>query len=168
MNNEDCIVVLPSGPTTFRSTTVKPYFTEKDQENQEPARPGITENQEDKDTITVELPADHTPQITNQPPKRRRGRPRKIPLPDLEAYIGTADTQFAQSRQKEVNGLIDKGVFQLVHKIDIPHGIRIFNSRFVDEIKNKGTDQAFEKSRLVVQAYNDEGKTVVLTQSLTI
>jgi hypothetical protein len=96
-----------------------------------------------------------------------------MPLPDtnvsdIEVYIGVADTQFTHSRQKEVNGLIDKGVFQLVHKIDIPHGIRIFNSRFVDEIKNKGTDRAFEKSRLVVQAYNDEGKTVVLTQSPTI
>ena len=148
INNEDCIVALPSGPTTFRSTAVKPYFQEK--KGQEP---GITENQEDEDTITVELPLDytHTPQITAQPPKRRRGRPRKVPLldtntTDLEAYISTADTQFEQSRQKEVNGLIDKGVFQLVHKIDIPQGIRIFNSRFMDKIKNKGTDQAFKKS----------------------
>ena len=60
MNNEDCIVTLPSRPTVFRSMTVKPYFTEKDQENQEPVQPGITENQEDEDTITVELPLDYT------------------------------------------------------------------------------------------------------------
>ena len=35
-------------------------------------------------------------------------------------------------------------------------------------MKNKGTDKAFEKSRLVVQAYNDEEKSIVLTQSPTI
>jgi hypothetical protein len=38
----------------------------------------------------------------------------------------------------------------------------------MDEIKNLGTDKAFEKSRLVVQAYNNQGKELVLTQSLII
>jgi hypothetical protein len=47
-------------------------------------------------------------------------------------------------------------------------GIRLFNSRFVDEVKSKGTDNAFEKSRLVVQAYNNQEKELVLTQSPTI
>jgi hypothetical protein len=55
-----------------------------------------------------------------------------------------------------------------VRLTDIPQGVRLFNSRFVDEIKNKGTDKAFEKSRLVVQAYNDSEKELVLTQSPTI
>ena len=59
MNNEDCIVTLPSSPTTFRSTSVKPYFTEKDQENQ-PIQPATTDNQENEDTITVKLPLDYT------------------------------------------------------------------------------------------------------------
>lgn len=56
------------------------------------------------------------------------------------------------SRQKEIPGLLEKGVFQVVNSKDGPVGIRVFNSRFVDEIKNAGTDKAFEKSRLVVQA----------------
>jgi len=38
---------------------------------------------------------------------------------------------------------------------DVLQGVCIFNSRFVDEIKHFGTDKAFEKSRLVVQAYNN-------------
>jgi hypothetical protein len=113
-NNEDCIVTLPSRLTTFRSMTVKLYFAEKDQENQ-PAQPGTTD-QENEDSITVKLPADYTPQITAQPPKCQHSRPRKIPLldtnvTDLEVYISTADTQFIQSHQKEVNGLIDKRAF---------------------------------------------------------
>ena len=58
------------------------------------------------------------------------------------------------------------GVFQLVAQI--PSGARLFNSRFVDEVKNPGTEKAFEKSRLVVQAYNDPEKDIVLTQSPTI
>jgi hypothetical protein len=64
--------------------------------------------------------------------------------------------------------LLEKGVFQFVDESVVPHGTRIFNSRFVDEVKHKGTDQAFEKSRLVVQAYNDQGKELILTQSPTI
>lgn len=76
--------------------------------------------------------------------------------------------QFVASRQKEVSGLLEKGVFKLVNFSEIPPGARIFNSRFVDEIKNLGTDKTFEKSRLVVQAYNDLNKTSVLTQSPTI
>ncbi|KAI0998668.1 hypothetical protein K3495_g9527 [Podosphaera aphanis] len=45
--------------------------------------------------------------------------------------------------------------------------MRIFNSRFVDEIKGKGTDSPYEKSRLVIQAHNDWGKEFVSTQSPT-
>jgi hypothetical protein len=46
--------------------------------------------------------------------------------------------------------------------------VRIFNSQLVNEVKGKATDMPFEKSRLVVQAHNDEGKEMILTQSLTI
>ena len=38
----------------------------------------------------------------------------------------------------------------------------------VNEIKGKATDAPFEKSRLVIQGYNDDGKEVILTQSPTI
>jgi hypothetical protein len=77
-------------------------------------------------------------------------------------------TQYRISRQKELTGLLEKGVFEIVKLIDVPKGTRLFNSRFVDEIKNPGTDSAFEKSRLVVQAYNDNEKELVITQSPTI
>jgi hypothetical protein len=51
---------------------------------------------------------------------------------------------------------------------DIPQGVYIFNSRFVNEIKHPSTNKAFEKSRLVIQAYNDQRKDLVLMQSPTI
>jgi len=33
---------------------------------------------------------------------------------------------------------------------DIPQGVRIFNSRFINEIKHLGTNKAFKKLRLIV------------------
>lgn len=68
-------------------------------------------------------------------------------------------------RDQRING---ERTFKIVQTADIPPNTRIFKSRFLDEIKNPITDRAFEKSRLVVQAYNDEGKDMVLTQSPTI
>jgi hypothetical protein len=44
---------------------------------------------------------------------------------------------------------LKKGVFEVVNTVDVPQGVRIFNSWFVDEIKHAGTDKAFKKSRLV-------------------
>jgi hypothetical protein len=58
-------------------------------------------------------------------------------------------------------------VFKIVKASEVPEEVRIFNSRFVDEIKLKD-DVLFMKSRLVVQAYNDNEKKLVLTQSPTI
>ena len=57
--------------------------------------------------------------------------------------------------------MLEKGVFEVA--TTVPEGTRIFNSRFVDEVKNKGTDKALNKSRLVVQAYHDQEKHTVLT-----
>jgi hypothetical protein len=88
-------------------------------------------------------------------------------MADVTIYLQN-DTQFSASRQKEITGLLEKGVFKITKLTDVPQGVRLFNSRFVDEVKNAGTSKAFEKSRLVVQAYNDQGKELVLTQSPTI
>lgn len=77
-------------------------------------------------------------------------------------------TGFVESRRKELNGLFDSNVFSIIEEQDIPPGIRIFGSRFVDTIKNEGTEKAFEKSRLVVQGYNDHDKAHILTQAPTI
>jgi hypothetical protein len=71
------------------------------------------------------------------------------------------NAQFQASRQSEVLGLLEKGVFEVAS--DILKGVCIFNSRFIDEVKNKGTNKAFIKSRLMVQAYGNDEKHLVLT-----
>ena len=75
---------------------------------------------------------------------------------------------FCISLIKEIKGLLKKEVFKLVNPKDIPQGNRVFNSRFVNKIKNPGSNKAFKKSRLVVQAYNNLEKDLILTQSPTI
>jgi hypothetical protein len=174
VEGETCTVKLPSGPTSFRSTVVKPYLQPESTESDPEINPKPQEPEVDK---TTQSPVESRPQplqeAAPQPvPKRGRGRPRKYPLltamADITIYLQDNATQFSASRQKELTGLLEKGVFEVVKLVDVPDGIRLFNSRFVDEIKNPRTDLAFEKSRLVVQAYNDEEKKLVLTQSPTI
>jgi hypothetical protein len=69
------------------------------------------------------------------------------------------------SQRKEINRLLKKGVFTVVTDSDVLQGVRIFNLRFINEIKHPSTNKAFKKSRLVIQAYNNQGKDLVLTQS---
>jgi hypothetical protein len=45
---------------------------------------------------------------------------------------------------------------------------RIFNFRFVDEIKHSEIIKVFEKSRLIVQTYNNQDKGMILTQVFLI
>jgi hypothetical protein len=122
-------------------------------------------------------------------PRRLVKRPERYNEPDISVFFNkddetvfieedldsaelfttsTSSDEWKASRLKEVKGLCDKGVFRSCKKEDIPEGTRIFKCRFVDEIKNKGTSKEFRKSRLVIQAFLDSGKTSVLTQLPTI
>ena len=63
-----------------------------------------------------------------------------------------ADVQSAQyitSRQKEIVGLFKKDV-KIVTIKNIPSNAQIFNSHFIDEIKNPGTDKVSKKNWLVI------------------
>lgn len=54
--------------------------------------------------------------------------------------------QYTTFRQKEITGLLEKGVCEIVTSKNIPSNARIFNLRFVNKIKNPGTDKVYEKS----------------------
>jgi hypothetical protein len=158
LERETCKVQLPSGPTDFRTTVVKPYLqpepeSEDEEDEEEPA--------EQDDTLQDEQPRRNTHR-NRRPPARFRQNTVDISI-FLQDDLQPPSPLYTDSRRKELNGLLEKGVFELVDIADVPQGVRIFNSRFVDQIKDAGTDKAFEKSRLVVQAYNDQGKELVLT-----
>jgi hypothetical protein len=197
IDRETCHVQLPSGPTDFRSTVVKPYHINEEEETEEENNSG-TNDEIDIQNENANTPTNQTP----EPLRRNPERPRRLPTKfrqnhaDISVFLGNSrkdspgvpenpkennttvkskdlpekppTPSFVESRQKEIDGLLEKGAFEFTHSSAVPDGTRIFGSRFVDEIKNPGTEKAFEKSRLVVQAYNDKGKDAILTQSPTV
>jgi hypothetical protein len=86
----------------------------------------------------------------------------------FDSIVHIALSQFAASRQKKINDLIKKNVFQSINKNDVSFDVRIFNFQFINEIKHFDIDKAFEKSRFVVQTFNDQNKNLMLIQSLII
>jgi hypothetical protein len=98
------------------------------------------------------------------PVKRGRGRPQKHlvtenapvkELPPANISMLVQETSFTNSQRKEINRLLKKGIFVAVTKEDVLQGVCIFNLRFVNKIKHLGTNRAYKKSRLVMQAYNN-------------
>ncbi len=75
---------------------------------------------------------------------------------------------FVESKRKKVNDLFKRQVFEIIIISKMSKNIRIFNFCFVDEIKHSDTSQTYEKSRLIVQTYNDHEKTLMLTQAFII
>jgi hypothetical protein len=87
---------------------------------------------------------------------------------DSSSSTFTLISTFAESRRKEINDLLKRQMFELIIISKVFKNVRIFNFRFVDEIKHSDTSQKYEKSRLIVQIYNDHEKTLMLTQAFTI
>src|SRR3981189_1291086 len=222
-NGETCTVAMPHGPTNFRSTVVKPYYTEEaleDEQQRDQANEQQHGEQEQDQAGQISQSDDNEIIVdTNQHQRRGRGRPRgsrNKPKPAInphhvteditdfndqfvtaiikeletsmafmtskeqadmelslklrkEAIITTPGEPFEASWNQEINGLIGKGVFKFGEDDPKKHAsVRIFNSRLINEVKGKATNSPYEKSRLVIQAYNDEGKEIILTQSPTI
>lgn len=148
----------------------------------------------DEDHDDYQAPSEPQPDPQFQPRRSQRlGRFADKHIPDH--WIGTADhwitekekdaielsremrkkglivapgEPFQASTTKEVEGLLAKGVFEFLPWDITMTGKRIFDSRVVKDVKDKHTLTPYEKSRLVVQAFNDAGKQMVLTQSPTV
>ena len=76
--------------------------------------------------------------------------------------------QFIDSKQKKINDLLKKKIFEFVNERDVSSDIRVFNARFVNEIRNENTKKTYEKSRLIIQTYNNSKKNQIFIQSLII
>jgi hypothetical protein len=76
--------------------------------------------------------------------------------------ITTPGLLFEESNKQEVDSLIGRGVFKFkLFEREIHGNTRIFKSRIVNKIKGKATDILYEKSRLVIQDYNNEDKETI-------
>jgi hypothetical protein len=181
---------MPYGPTDFRSTVVKLYY--KDESTNYDITITVEPRTENEESTIIVQPdtanENGTEQATEPVKKRGRSRPRKNAASTSTAYITTKEKAdyklslklrqegiittsgepFELSNKKEIDTLVARRVFAFEQYNEQKHVGRIFKSRIVREIKGKQTNTPYEKLRLVIQAYNDAGKEIVLTQSPTI
>ena len=146
IEDETCTLLLPSGPTAFRSTVVRPFIPQsvpQDPSTAEDASNGVPRTQNVVDTA-ITTTACMT--ITSTP-----NGSLEVFLRDV---IRDDPARFREARDKEIKGLLARGTFTVVPASDAA-GQRIYGGRFVDEVKEAGTPHAYEKSRFVVQGFND-------------
>ncbi|KAF7579501.1 hypothetical protein PtrM4_037410 [Pyrenophora tritici-repentis] len=188
MKDHDVTVDMINGPTTFRSTVVKPYYRDLTTAI-DGADQGTGGSPTTDEAIADEPPLPVPPaEATQAAQPRKRGRPpgsknkpkvQYLSKKEEDDYalavklrndgvINVPGAPFEASDQKEIDDLVGRGVFSFeLFDPTLHGGYRIFKSRMVREVKGK-TMVPYEKSRLVVQGYNDEGKHEILTQSPTI
>jgi hypothetical protein len=81
--------------------------------------------------------------------------------------INTPGAPFEESDNIEVIDLITRDIVAFERFDSTKYTGRLFKSRMVHEVKGKN-DTSYEKSRWVIQGYNDHGKERIFTQSPTI
>jgi len=193
VTDKDVTVDMINGPTTFRSTVVRPYNRWNEQ----------SEPQEESNQIPFEYP--------EPKPQRKRGRPTKqeaaarraeerqskadnkritrsskihketsfLTEKERKSYetavelrakgaIKTSGEPFELSDQAEIESLMEAGVIKAITLRPEHKQAKIFGCRLVREVKGQSTAQPYEKSRLVAQGYSDEEKRSLLTQAPTI
>ncbi len=179
IQNESTIVELSNESTKFRFISLKSYYQNDDNNDKlsflstessiessiESSTESIVESQSNLIII------DSIVFIASI--KRDRDRLRKYFASIANFIFNTIVaidlvSSFIASRQKKIASLLEKNVFLSINKKNVSTNIRIFNSRFVNEVKNSNTEKTFEKFRLMMQAFNDQDKTFVLTQSSII
>ena len=57
---------------------------------------------------------------------------------------------FQVSQSKKFNKLIEKEIFKIINIKDLFIKTRVFENRFVNQMKNEEIEKAFEKSRLII------------------
>ena len=194
MKKKTCKIAMFYGTIDFKNIVIKLFFKNESENVTNVKKNENTDHVNEKVSKNVNFKKKFQSQNENEKtffsnsffaPKRDRDRSKKLSLRyrDFETNISIffqnnsqndflmqnpAPSPFVKSRKKEINELFEKNCFEIVSTFDVFHEIKIFNSRFVDEIKNINTIDAYEKSRLVMQTYNDDGKAEVLTQTPTI
>ncbi len=174
IQNESMIIDLSSESTKFRSISIKSYYQN---ENNHLIKNFSSLNEFDTISI-IEFSYQLNQTITDSAIfteliKRERDRSRKF-LASI-AYINfmlniiiNVDFSFIAFRTKEIVELLKKEVFVSINKENVLIDVRIFSSRFMNEIKHSNIEKVFEKSCLMMQAFKNQNKTLVLTQSLII
>jgi hypothetical protein len=177
IDGHNVTVDMINGPATFRSTIVKPYYR-PDHLWSDPDAPHAPREPPDAE---IAVPLAVQPRRRGRPPGSKNKRKARAYITKKEedniqlaiklrndGVITTSGAPFEVSDNQEISDLVGRGVFRFEQYDKRLHsGIRIFKSRLVREVKGK-TTKPYEKSRLVIQGYQDHGKEAILTQSPTI
>lgn len=147
VQDETCTVLLPppKDPFKFRSRVAKRFF---------PAAPSRHPNE-----ITSPNNVTSTAMILNTYSDHEMEQDFLQKEDDSTTYhaafYSTDNQKFAGSHGKEVNDLFEQGVSTLSHKDDA-QALRIYGAMFANQVKNEGTPNEIEKSRLVIRGFNDK------------
>ncbi len=189
IEDETCKIVLSSESTDFRSTVIKSFLIESinDVESTKDVQ-SISENIQSFDhqnnlsaesfEITRSFAIIRSLAITKITRAKRLSL-RYQNFADIIVFLQDDHSHsnqfedllisiFANSRRKEIIDLLEKRVFELIIIDAVLKNVRIFNFRFIDEIKHSSIADVYEKFRLVIQIYNDHDKTLMLIQSSII
>ncbi len=185
IQSESAIVELSNESIKFRFTSVKSYYRDDHADDEDLSSTSILSMIESSNLSSfIEFENDHFAidsivrtfihhESFASSSKRDRERSKKYfaSIAYLNFTLNSiinVDSSFIASRQQEIAELLEKDVFLSVNRTEISSDIRIFSFRFVNEIKHSKTNKAFEKFRLMIQAFKNQNKTFVLTQSLII
>jgi hypothetical protein len=188
IDDETCKIVLSSESIDFRSTVIKSFLiesindVESIDENVQSISGNVQSSDHQNNLSTESFEIIRSLAITRSTRVRRLSL-RYQNFADIIVFLQDDDSHsnqfecrsssvlisiFAESRRKEIIDLLEKRVFELITIDAVFRDVRIFNFRFVNEIKHSNISDVYEKSRLMIQTYNDLDKTLMLTQSFTI
>jgi hypothetical protein len=161
IDNPNVTIDTVNGPQTFRVTQVKPY--KRDDTAIEPEQPRLSQHDPPPPVVPIpeERPRRGRPRGSKNKPKDTDEdfRPGKAYTTAFvtrkeeadwelaiklrqEGKITSPGLPFEESDAKEIDNLLARGVFELVqYDPEKHHGIHIFKSRIVHEIKGKTTDK---------------------------
>jgi hypothetical protein len=183
-NQAAAVVDVDSRQATFQIIAVQPYHKDESTVIYQPAQ----QNEDLRDEAQAASDrADGDFQLELEalaPPRRGRGRPKGSKNKPKQTFLTRKEQDdydlairlrldrkitapgkpFEESTKAEIDALIAQGVFRFKqYNADKHSSVRIFKSRIINEVKGKTTDHPYEKSRLVIQGYNDRNKEMILT-----
>ena len=135
IQNETATIQLPRGPSRFRTTSIKRYDRPEQLSDPDDPPESLQDNLQDNvhtdESIQDEPTLDDSIQSQWRNPTCNRQLPSRFrdTEPSLSIYLAdNLQPSFVTSRQKELDGLIMRGVFGFINIDQVPTSARIFNS----------------------------------------
>jgi hypothetical protein len=176
IDDETCKIVLSSESIDFRSTVIKSFLIKSINDVESISEIEDIQSSDDQNNLSTEFFEVIKSLAIIKSIRARRLSLRYQNFADIIVFFQDDDLHsnqfenlslsisiFTKSRRKEINDLLKKRVFELIIIDVVLRNVRIFNFRFVDEIKHSDIADVYEKFRLMIQTYNDHDKTLMLT-----